>query len=257
MIVFHVVAIGLTVAIVVSGFERRYISSTRESTLLRWLWPAVPIGGLVPILLPLGLLAVGSVSRSATMRMVGWGIGQAEVIGGIIAAAYKAVTGRAHPTHSVDVDLTHNFRFGLVRGGIFWGWPSSRTTIAFAMTVTVFGLFPRPRWVGCLSIGQDVYIGLGYRTIHWFPDFASEGWWERPLASWSASGFPYWNRPFLTPQHVPQRLISAAHVHNRASLAGRVGDRRTQARLQYTIRQSLNLRPGVEQKALAHLWSQA
>jgi membrane-associated phospholipid phosphatase len=80
--------------------------------------------------------------------------------GGIIAAVYTAVAGRAHPIHSIGADLTHDFKFGLLRGA-FWGWPSSHTTIAFVMAVTVFGLFPRQPCVGCLAIIFAVYIRLG------------------------------------------------------------------------------------------------
>jgi hypothetical protein len=40
------------------------------------------------------------------------------------------------------------------------------------MTVTVFRLFPKHRWVGYLGIVYAVYVGLGVSTtIHWFSDF--------------------------------------------------------------------------------------
>jgi membrane-associated phospholipid phosphatase len=124
--------------------------------------------------LPVAWLVLGGITRSAPTRLVGWAIGQAEIIGGIIAAGYKAVTGRAHPAHGVGIDLTHDFRFGLLRGGVFWGWPSSHTTIAFAMAVTVFSLFPKPRWFGYLALTYAFYIGLGVSmTIHWFSDFVA------------------------------------------------------------------------------------
>jgi len=106
----------------------------------------------LPIALPLFLLVLGSVTRSAPTRLVAWAISQGEVIAGLVAAGYKAITGRAHPGHGVGTDLTHVFRFGLLRGGVFWGWPSSHTTIAFAMAVTVFRLFPKQRWLGYLAI---------------------------------------------------------------------------------------------------------
>ncbi len=84
----------------------------------------------------------------------------------------KAMTGRAHPAHGVGADLSHVFRFGLLRGGVFWGWPSSHTAIAFASAVTVFKLFPRQKWLGYLAISYACYIGLGVSmTIHWFSDF--------------------------------------------------------------------------------------
>jgi membrane-associated phospholipid phosphatase len=76
--------------------------------------------------------------------------------------------------HGVGADLSHVFRFGLLRGGVFWGWPSSHTTIAFAMAVTVFRLFPRQKWLGYLAITYAFYVGLGVSmTIHWFSDFVA------------------------------------------------------------------------------------
>ena len=171
MLIGHFAAIALTLALVLSGFDWQYFLWTRSPALHSWLWPAVPIGGLMPIALPLTLFLLGGVGRSDRTRLVGWAIGQAEVIGGIIAAGYKAITGRAHPAYGVGTDLTHVFRFGLLRGGVFWGWPSSHTTIAFAMAVTVFRLFPKQRWLGCLAITYAFYVGLGVSmSIHWFSD---------------------------------------------------------------------------------------
>lgn len=174
MVIWHLTAIFLTLALVASGFDWKYYLCTRSPVLRSWLWPAVPIGGLLPIVLPLVLLVLGLITRSGHTRLVGWAIGQAETIGGIIAAGYKALTGRAHPTHGIGTDLTHDFRFGLLRGGVFWGWPSSHTTIAFAMAVTVFRLFPKQRWLGYLAITYAFYVGFGVSmTIHWFSDFVA------------------------------------------------------------------------------------
>jgi membrane-associated phospholipid phosphatase len=104
--------------------------------------------------------------------LTGWAVGQTEFIGAIVAAAYKAITGRAHPSHDVGADLSHVFHFGFLRGGVFWGWPSSHTTIAFAMAVTLFRLFPKQRWLGFVAITYSFYVGIGVSmTIHWFSDF--------------------------------------------------------------------------------------
>jgi membrane-associated phospholipid phosphatase len=173
-IIWHGVAIILTFILVASGFDWRYFLSTRAPNLRSWMFPAVVIGGLLPIALPLVLLAVGSLAKRAKTSLTGWAIGQAELIGALVAAAYKAVTGRAHPSHEVGADLSHIFRFGLLRGGIFWGWPSSHTTIAFAMAVTIFTLFPKQRWVGFAAIAYALYVGIGVSmTIHWFSDFSA------------------------------------------------------------------------------------
>jgi membrane-associated phospholipid phosphatase len=173
-LVWHVVAILLTVILVMSGFDWRWFLATRNPALRSWMWPAVGIGGLLPIVLPLVLFVVGFIIQSSRTILAGWAVVQAELLGAFIAAVYKAVTGRVHPAHSVGADISHVFRFGWMRGGVFWGWPSSHTTIAFAMAVTVFMLCPKQRWLGCLAILYAVYVGLGVSmTIHWFSDFAA------------------------------------------------------------------------------------
>ena len=174
MIVWHVVAIVITFVLVTSGFDWRYFASTHDPILRSWAFPAVHIGGLLPIILPLILFALASVSGSARTRLTAWAVGQSEFIGALLAAAYKAITGRAHPAHGVSADISHIFRFGFLRGGVFWGWPSSHTTIAFAMAVTIFTLFPKQRWLGYVAIAYALYIGIGVSmTIHWFSDFAA------------------------------------------------------------------------------------
>ena len=173
-IVWHIMAILLTVILVLSGFDWRYYLATRNPTLRSWMFPAVVIGGLLPIALPLSLFALGILARNARTILTGWAIGQAELLGAVVAAAYKAITGRVHPAHEVGADISQAFRFGFLRGGVFWGWPSSHTTIAFAMAVTVFTLCPKRRWLGWVAIFYAFYVGIGVSmTIHWFSDFAA------------------------------------------------------------------------------------
>ena len=170
----HLVAILLTVILVTSGFDWHYFLATRSPALRSWMWPAVFIGGLLPIYLPLLLLAFGFLAKNTRTILTGWAVAQAELLGALIIIAYKAFTGRAHPARSVGADISHVFHFGWLRGGVFWGWPSSHTTIAFAMAMTVFTLYPKQRWLGFAAILYAFYIGIGVSmTIHWFSDFVA------------------------------------------------------------------------------------
>ena len=174
MILWHIIAITLTFILVTSGFDWLYFASTRNPILRSWMFPAVRIGWHLPIVLPPVLLVIGGVCRSAETMLAGWAVGQAEVIGGFVAALYKAITGRTHPPHGASADMSHIFQFGFMRGGVFWGWPSSHTTIAFAMAATLFRLFPKPRWVGYVAMAYAFYVGIGVSmTIHWFSDFSA------------------------------------------------------------------------------------
>ena len=175
MIFWQLLALVLTAILVTSGFDWFYFQSTRDPQLWKWMFPAAPIGGLAPIILPLLLIVSGFILSHDRITMTGWAIGQAELIGSLVSSAYKAVTARVHPAPlETGADISRVFHFGFLRGGVFWGWPSSHTTIAFAMAATVFTLFPKQRWLGWLAIGYAGYIGLGVSmTIHWCSDFVA------------------------------------------------------------------------------------
>ncbi|HEY3860811.1 MAG TPA: phosphatase PAP2 family protein [Verrucomicrobiae bacterium] len=171
---WHAAAIALTAVFVISGADWRYFAATRDPGLRSWMFPAVRVGGLLPMALPLVLILAGAAARSGKTYSSGWAIGQAELLGSLISSSYKAVTGRVHPLRIMGPDISRDFRFGFWRGGVFWGWPSSHTTIAFAMALTVFTLFPKHRWMGWLAILYAAYVGIGVSmTIHWFSDFAA------------------------------------------------------------------------------------
>ena len=139
-----------------------------------WMFPAVIIGQGVPMMLPLFLLLIGLVLEHATTVRVAWAVGQAAFIGWFISSCYKAITGRDPLPHDIANDTSHVFRFGILRHGIFWGWPSSHTAVAFAMAVTTFVLFPQKWWLRAVAVLYALYIGTGVSmTIHWFSDFAA------------------------------------------------------------------------------------
>ncbi|HEU5396591.1 MAG TPA: phosphatase PAP2 family protein [Verrucomicrobiae bacterium] len=171
---WHLLAIALTAALVLSGFDWNWFVATRGVVAHRWWFPALFIGMFLPVLLPLALIVGGfSLSRPGISRL-GWALGQSALVGWLISSAYKFFTGRVHPAHAVGADLSRQFRFGLYRGGIFWGWPSSHTTVAFAMAVTALTLFPRRRLVRFVCLLYAFYIGISVSmTIHWCSDFAA------------------------------------------------------------------------------------
>ena len=174
MVLWHLLAIVLTLVLIESGFDWFYFRSTRDPLLLSWMFHAAPIGMFVPVLLPLILIVPGSILNNVRLACTGWAIGQAELIGSLISSTYKAFTGRIHPAHELGTDISHVFHFGFLRGGVFWGWPSSHTTIAFAMAAAVFTRFPKRRWLGVMAFAYAFYIGIGVSvTIHWCSDFVA------------------------------------------------------------------------------------
>lgn len=175
ILLWHLLAIVLTIGLVLSGCDWNYFLSTRDLVVNHsWWFPALPIGMFLPVLLPLAMVLIGFIIDRPKLSLSGWAVGQAAFIGWLISSAYKAVTGRVHPDHAVANDISHAFRFGLFRGGIFWGWPSSHTTVAFAMAMTLVVLFPKSRLLAAAAIAYALYIGISVSmTIHWFSDFVA------------------------------------------------------------------------------------
>jgi hypothetical protein len=176
---FHILAIFLTYIIVMSGFDWYYFIHMQSSPLLPFLTPAIGIGGLIPMFgVPLVYLYTKfRHNKVATLRV--WAVTQAVMLGWIISSIYKAFTGRVQPPHGVVstlVDSSHDWNFGFFEHGIFWGWPSSHTTVAFAMSFTAIALFPKNKKVLFVALLYAFYIGLGVVTrIHWFSEFVAGG----------------------------------------------------------------------------------
>ncbi len=72
------------------------------------------------------------------------------------------------------VDISNGFRFGLLRGGVFWGWPSSHAMVAFASMFALIALYPKHKLLKVVAILYALYVGLGVSmSIHWFSDFVA------------------------------------------------------------------------------------
>lgn len=104
-----------------------------------------------------------------------WALTQAAALGWTVSAIYKAFTGRIQPPHGLVttlVDTSRDWNFGFLQHGVFWGWPSSHTMVAFAMAFALIGLFPKRKDVFFASLFYAIYIGLSVSMrIHWFSEF--------------------------------------------------------------------------------------
>jgi membrane-associated phospholipid phosphatase len=155
-----------------------YFLYVHGSLLSTYLSPAVGIGGLVPIFgLPL-LYLIAKVRNDKVLLVTTWALTQAAVLGWCVSSMYKAFTGRVQPPRVITnamVDMSRNWNFGFLKQGIFWGWPSSHTTVAFAMSFTLITLYkkhPKQKIIFWLAIIYAFYIGIGISMqIHWFSEF--------------------------------------------------------------------------------------
>lgn len=173
-LLWHILAIVLTYILVVSGFDWGYYIAFNGSNLQIFLFSAAVLGGLLPIFLPLAFYLMGKLQNNAIFQNTAYAILQASLFGWFISSFYKVFTGRLQPPlHSINlVDISRDFQFGFLRHGIFWGWPSSHTTVVFAIAVTLFILYPKNRIIRTRAIAFALYVGIGVSmNIHWFSDF--------------------------------------------------------------------------------------
>jgi membrane-associated phospholipid phosphatase len=172
-------AIALTCVLVTSGFDWWYYQITR-SPKLNWL--ALAAGGagfVIPVAVPLGMYLLGRRRRSAPLINAGAAAGQAVIVASIVSAIFKAFTGRIQPivtyylAAASEIDNSREFHFGFLHNGIFWGWPSSHTAVAFAATVALV-LVNRNKAV---RIGASMFAGfiaIGASIgFHWISDVAA------------------------------------------------------------------------------------
>jgi membrane-associated phospholipid phosphatase len=175
-IFWHLLAIVLTYICVVTGFDWYYSVATRGNSIQAILFPAVVLGGILPILLPIVLFLWGKFKKNLTIINTALASAQAAFLGWLISSTYKAFTGRIEPPfrNISDIDISNGFQFGFLKHGIFWGWPSSHTTVAFAVALTIFILYRNNKLIKYLALAFALYIGIGISVnIHWFSDFVA------------------------------------------------------------------------------------
>lgn len=164
-----------TYLLVASGFDWCYYQHTRDAHLQSILFTSALAGFLVPVVVPLCMLLYAKIKKSSRTLNAVYAVTQAGVLGLAISSFYKVFTGRPGPHHILgDVDISHVFRFGVLRGGAFQGWPSSHTSVAFAMSMALCMLYPEKKALKYGALIYAVYIGVGVSgTIHWFSDFTA------------------------------------------------------------------------------------
>lgn len=180
----HAAAIGLTICLVHFGLDWAYYRETRAGVFAQIALPAIMLGSVVPVLGTVAILMSGWICKHRLLLNTGWGMGQAAILGYLISISYKAWTGRIPPPFrgfkmsaanaNSLTDTSHGFQLGFLKGGIFWGWPSSHTTIAFAMSVCLITLFPKQKLILVLALIYAFYVGLAVSvSIHWLSEFVA------------------------------------------------------------------------------------
>jgi len=179
-LLWHFLAIVFTYVIVTSDFDWHYYLAGQKPFLRAFFSLSLEVGMFLPIVVPLILWAIGVWGKDFKIKVTAFALGQAAFLGLAISSFYKVFTGRIPPPHFLGhgelVDISHGFRFGFLRGGVFEGWPSSHSAVAFAMAFVLWKLYPRNRFVRYGALTYAFYVGIGVSIkipIHWFSDFVA------------------------------------------------------------------------------------
>ena len=184
-LLWYASAVILTIIIVTSGGDWAYYRWTRVGAFFELARPALALGMFMPVLWPLAVLVAGLASKNRRLITTAWALGQAAFLAYLITTCNKAITGRRPPPFHGHVgmlgqngpalvDSSHGFQFGFLRGGVFWGWPSGHTTVAFSMALCLAMLYPKNKTIVLGALLYAFYIGLAVSvTIHWFSEFAA------------------------------------------------------------------------------------
>lgn len=173
----HLAAAFLTGAIVTTGLDWDFFLATRSDYLRPIVYLAGIGGFFVPVLVPIGLWAYGHFRGNVRARLAAIASAQAVIVAWCVSSFYKALTGRIEPEFllSVDpsllLDRSRTWHFGFLEYGIFWGWPSSHTAVAFAFAVALVAYAGRSRSLRFLAWAYAVCIGAGAAIgFHWLSD---------------------------------------------------------------------------------------
>jgi membrane-associated phospholipid phosphatase len=187
-LVFHLLSIFISILLVLGGIDWSFFLFYHGHKILQIaLFPAVVIGGITPLIVPPIIYLYAKRENKPYLEPLAYALTQAAVVATIWIAIYKAITGRLQPElfEGFDEDYSNNFAFGFLRRGVFHGWPSTHTTVAWALAVVFFYYRPRtdllvtntdddfPKFLKYqkYSFIYAFYIGFGVSSnIHWLSD---------------------------------------------------------------------------------------
>ncbi len=145
---WQILAMVLTYILAVTGFDWAYFQFFRHTFLYTFSFSAAVLGSILPILVPGFLFIDGRIKKDPEKLNAAFALGQAAILASFVSSFYKALTGRMYPPQFLDsIDISKVFRFGFLRGGVFWGLPSSHSAIAFATAVAFIMRYPKNKTV--------------------------------------------------------------------------------------------------------------
>ena len=178
-IYYHLGGAAATAILVTSGadyYVNKYFNEHEEygnATV-----PVVRAAMYFPIVIFGSLFAYGKLHKDYEAVGASYAVLQSSIIAFGYNTILKGLTGRPGPDwrHNDDMeDLSKTFRFGFLRGGVFWGWPSGHTSSTMTIVSALTSFYPHKTWLKAMGYSYVAYMVLGVSSVnrggmHWFSD---------------------------------------------------------------------------------------
>jgi membrane-associated phospholipid phosphatase len=175
----HTAGIASTYLIMESDLDYYVHSLFHDNSQLEpGFWPMALIGGIGPVVLPASVWVSGKFKNSSELKTAGWALAQSGMLSLSYVTLLKALTGRPYPdwAHHEDMRaLSREWRFGFLRGGVFWGWPSGHAITTTSLVSTLTHYYPEKWWLKITGYTYVMYTLVGVcvvhkSSMHWFSD---------------------------------------------------------------------------------------
>lgn len=158
-LLYHLGGIGVTYVIVNSGTDAKMLRATsriNSGLADRAGFAGIMTGYITPVVLPVSMYLAGR--NDHDLRNASFAVMQSLGIAVAANTLLKSITGRTppDPDHPDKYKLSRQFRFGFMRGGAHYGWPSGHLMTNMAMVSALTSYYPEKTWLRMASIA---YIG--------------------------------------------------------------------------------------------------
>jgi membrane-associated phospholipid phosphatase len=178
-LLYHFAAVAVTPILVNGDVDYRVEHFFNRHPTYGELAAPVPFTGeLLPFVAGGSLLAYASFKKDEEVLGASFAVIQASLIELMDNVALKAITGRPGPNWrrvSNMEDLSEEFRFGFLRGGVYNGWPSGHTGATMAVVSALTNYYPNKMWLKIAGYSLVAYTMYGVVSVHrggmhWFSD---------------------------------------------------------------------------------------
>lgn len=216
----HAGAIASTYGIVQAGWDYDVHHYFHENPSVGMLGsPSAAAGGLAPILTAASLWTYGKSTDQPEVVVAGNAVAQAVGITFTYHELLKAVTGRPAPQGVPEPEMedhSKTFRFGFLRGGLFWGWPSGHLSTNTAAVVSLSAFYPESKPISVIKYGWVGYMFYGVvshngGSMHWFSDAVAGTLMGYAIGRTVGKGFH--ERMHPVPSPTPPSLSDRIHLH--------------------------------------------